>query len=133
MSVRHTSRKIAPAFLLGALLGGCASSGGGGTGSSGSSTVITEAQIQEIESLDSFSIVQRLRPQWLQVRGMASAQGRATIAIIVDGVRQPGGPEVLRSLRGSEVQEMRFMNARDATTRYGTDMTAGAIVVQTRR
>jgi hypothetical protein len=41
--------------------------------------------------------------------------------------------EILRSIRAGDVEEARFLNARDATTRYGTDMTAGAIEVVTRR
>jgi hypothetical protein len=93
---------------------------------------LTEADIESDQSLDLYSIIQRHRPQWLRVRGAVTTSGPVTIAVIIDGTRQQGGVDVLRSLRGSEVQEVSFMNARDATTRYGTDMTGGAIVVVTR-
>ena len=94
---------------------------------------ITSEELQEAVGQDLYTVVQRLRPQWLVVRGGVTAQGKATIAVIMDGVRQQGSVEVLRSMKASDVQEMRFMNARDATTRYGTDMAAGAIEVITKR
>jgi len=124
---------LAPVLALAALLGGCASGGGGASSGGGGPNVITQEQISDLESLDVFAIVQRLRPRWLQVRGMSSAQGQAQIAVIVDSVRQQGSIELLRSMRGLDVRELRYLNARDATTRYGTDMTAGAIEVFTRR
>jgi hypothetical protein len=130
---RKLVSNFAPVLGLIALLGGCASPGGGGGSSRGSTNVITQAQISELESLDVYAIVQRLQPRWLQVRGMSSAQGQAQIAVIVDSVRQQGSIELLRSMRGLDVRELRYLNARDATTRYGTDMTAGAIEVFTRR
>ena len=89
--------------------------------------------MQQHSSLDLYAVVQRLRPRWLQVRGAVSAQGRATIAVILDGVRQQGSVELLRGMQAGDVREVRYLGARDATTRYGTDMTAGAIEVFTRR
>jgi hypothetical protein len=53
--------------------------------------------------------------------------------VIVDGTPQAGGVESLRSMRASDASELRFLNSSDATTRYGTGYTAGAIVVSTRR
>ena len=115
-------------------LGACASSGGAGAGAprSSSSSIGTE-ELQQDGAMDLFTLIQRRRPQWLQSRTATTAQGRQQIAVILDGVRQQGSAEVLRSMRAGEVQEVRFLNARDATTRYGTDMTAGAIEVVTKR
>jgi hypothetical protein len=36
-------------------------------------------------------------------------------------------------MRATDVEELRYLNARDATTMYGTDMAAGAIQVITKR
>jgi hypothetical protein len=124
-------RRAALALALSLALGACAS-GGGGSSRRGSSTRLTEADFASDVSLDLYSIIERHRPQWFQVRGTASTQGPATIAVILDGTRQQGSVEILRSMRGGDVQEVSFMNARDATTRYGTNMTAGAIVVVTK-
>lgn len=114
-------------------LGACASSGGGSSSSRSSSTRLTAAELEVDASQDLYTVIQRRRPQWLQNRAPATAQGRQQISVILDGVRQQGGPEVLRSMRAGDVEEVRFLNARDATTRYGTDMTAGAIEVVTKR
>jgi hypothetical protein len=120
------------ALLVVLAVAGCAS-GGGGAATRGSANRITAEEMAEHASLDLYAVVQRLRPRWLQVRGATSVQGRAAIAVILDGVRQQGSIELLRGLRASDIREVRFLGARDATTRYGTDMTAGAIEVFTKR
>jgi hypothetical protein len=109
-----------------------ASSGGGSAAPRASADHITFEELQQTPGLDLFTAVQRLRPQWLQVRGGVTAQGKATISIFLDGVQQQGSVEILKDMRTTDIQEMRFMNARDATTRYGTDMAAGAIEIVTR-
>ncbi len=78
--------------------------------------------------LDLYTAVSRLRPQWLRpgTRGQLPE-------VIVDGTRRQGGADVLRSMRANEVGELEFMSAADATTRYGTGFTAGAILVSTKR
>jgi hypothetical protein len=115
-------------------LSACASGGPSDTvPRRGSSDRITADELQQSAGQDLYTVVQRLRPQWLVIRGGVTAQGRATIAVILDGVRQLGSVEVLRSMKAADTQELRFVNARDATTRYGTDMTAGAIEVLTKR
>ena len=126
-------RRVPLALLaLSVALGACAS-GGGSSPSRSSSARLTAAELEVDASQDLYTVIQRRRPQWLQNRAPATAQGRQQISVILDGVRQQGGPEVLRSMRAGDVEEVRFLNARDATTRYGTDMTAGAIEVVTKR
>lgn len=122
------------ALALCVALGACA--GGGGAGSSvprSSSESLGLEELQADAAVDLFTLIQRRRPQWLQNRAPSTAQGRQQISVVLDGVRQQGSVEILRSIRAGDVEEARFLNARDATTRYGTDMTAGAIEVVTRR
>lgn len=123
--------------LLSLLLGvaACAGTGGSGgeTGRAGSSTLITAEEIEPLVNQNVYEIVRRLRPAWLRARSPSSAQGEEGIGVIVDGVLQRGGPTMLRGMSGTEVRELRYVNARDATTRYGTGMTLGAIEVFTRR
>lgn len=112
-------------------LAGCAT--GGTTGARrGSSTRLVEADFADYVSQDILTVIQRLRPQWLRTRGGGTAQGKAIIQVIIDGQRYNGGPDVLRSVRAESVEEVSYMNAADATTRYGTDMAGGAIVVVTK-
>ena len=54
------------------------------------------------------------------------------IIIYMDDVRL-GEPSSLTNIPASRVKEIRFMNARDATTRYGTGHSSGVILVLTKR
>ena len=112
-------------------LAGCAGAGGGaaaGGARRGSSTRIVADELATVAELDLFGAVNRLRPTWLR------PQSRGTLpVVVVDGTPQAGGVDALRSMRAADVSELEYMNASDATTRYGTGYTAGAIIVSTRR
>lgn len=81
-----------------------------------------------------FEAVRALRPRWLQPRNVASlrSQVRHTPRVYVDGHFR-GEVNELSRLVPYEVAEIRFMSAADATTRFGTNHIAGAIVITTRR
>jgi hypothetical protein len=94
--------------------------------------LITRAQIDATPSQDAFELVQRLRPEYLRERGQSSiTRGPALPVVYMDGVRR-GGPEMLKTIRSSEIEEIRFISATDATTRWGTEHTAGAIEIKMR-
>lgn len=118
-------------FALTLSVAGCASGGGGGTESGvrrGSSNRIIAEELATVSELDLFSAVQRLRPAWLR------SGSRGTLPeVILNGTPQAGGVEALRSFRATDVSALDFMSASDATTRYGTGYTAGAIVITTVR
>ena len=119
--------------LLCAALAGCAS-GGGSSATRGSRSPITREEIGDRSSLDLYTIVQQLRPNWLQNRGQATPVGGVRqVRVAIDGRLQPGSVEVLRTLRGAEAQELRFMSGRDAQTRFGMDTEGGVILVTTER
>jgi hypothetical protein len=88
---------------------------------------ITEEELEPIAQMSAFEAIQRLRPRWLQSR-----TGRFP-TVHVDGSVRSGGEEILASIKCSEVQEMRYMGAADATTRFGTDYADGVILITTRR
>jgi hypothetical protein len=91
--------------------------------------VISELEIGSSTARNALEAVQKLRPQWLRSRGSGSF-GRApdVVMIYLNDVRL-GGPAALAQLMTDGVKEIRFYNAADATSRWGTDHTAGAIVV----
>jgi outer membrane cobalamin receptor len=96
---------------------------------------ITRAQIEQMPVQNAYELVQRLRPEYLrEQRGVSSLRVTTPLlaVVYVDGVRR-GRPESLRELRPTEIEEIRFMNGTDATTRYGTDHGGGVIDVKTRR
>jgi len=82
---------------------------------------------------DLLTVIQRLRPRWLTSPLAVGMSGPAPRSVVVDDVRQPGSLELLRGYVAGHVAEARFMNARDATTRYGINMMSGAIVVRLKR
>lgn len=113
--------------------GACASSGQSG-GASRSRDLITSEQLMEVPYNTVFEAVRALRPRWLQTRNVASlrSQERHTPRVYVDGQLR-GEVNELSRLVPHEVEEIRYMSASDATTRFGTNHIAGAIVITTRR
>jgi hypothetical protein len=107
---------------------GCSSAGAGAA--RGSSTVITRAELNTLDLSTAYDAVQRLRPHFLRGRGSTSIRDPQPVlpVVYIAGVKQ-GGPEALQRVRVSEVEEIRYIGASDATTRYGTGHTGGAIEV----
>ena len=123
-------------LTLAVVAGACAGGGGGGSSSPSRSSrsPITPDEIGERRTLDVYTVVEQLRPNWLRARGQATPTGGVRLVqVVVDGTIQPGGLQVLRTLRGSQVQEIRYLSGQDATTRYGLDVEGGVIVVTTFR
>lgn len=121
-----TRRAFVATFAVTVGLAGCASGGGGGSGG-GSANRLTAESMVDVQQLDAYQAVQRLRPQWLRSRGNTVPQ------VVTDGMRQPAGLDALRQYRVSELEEMRYMSATEATNRFGTGFDGGAILVSTRR
>lgn len=121
---------MATAALL--VLAACATSVGGSA--RGARNVITAQEIATTTAQDAYDVIARLRPRWLQSRGAASIRDPAPQlpVVYVDRIRM-GGLEVLRTLNITDILELRYYSASDATTRYGTDHAGGVIEVYTRR
>jgi hypothetical protein len=104
--------------------------------------LITEEEIATGSYQTALDIVQNLRPTMLRGRGAttgvtgADASGYegsvAGVVVYLEEVRL-GGIESLRSIPAAGVKEIRFISARDATTRWGTGHPSGAIQVITKK
>ena len=97
--------------------------------------LITEEEITKNPASDAYELVKSLRPAWLtNARGISSGglNEGAGIVVYVDGIRT-GGVDELSNVSTDRIKEVRFLNARDATTRYGTGHPIGAIEITTRR
>ena len=107
-----------------------ACSSGGARTARGSSNLITRAELNTLDLSTAYDAVQRLRPHFLRGRGSTSIRDPNPVlpVVYIAGVKQ-GGPEALQRVRVSEVSEIRYIGASDATTRYGTGHTGGAIEV----
>jgi hypothetical protein len=101
--------------------------------------VITSAEIDSIreQADNAMTVIRRLRPQFLRARGpnsFGNARGGRTMPyprVIIDGMPR-GELDALHQVSAMALREVRFLNAADASTLYGTGYDGGAIVVLTR-
>ena len=127
----------------------CAAASGGSRGASIDRNVITAEEIQGSSASNAYDLVARLRPQYLRGHGTivtggmtsrndaGSAQqgqlsGTVQVAVYLDDTLL-GTPDALKQVEISAIQEIRYYSAADATTKWGTGNSAGAIQVIMRR
>ena len=105
---------------------------GGGLAVGRDRAVISREELatDDIATLSAYDAVQRLRPGWLSPRGASSVSGSAN--------RFPGvmlsnnvmdDVAILHTLPVTDVESMRYLDARDATTRFGTGYVNGLIEI----
>ena len=104
----------------------CAS-GGGSNGPRRNPELITRQEIEATDALTALDVIQQLRPTFLRPPGQADP-----VIVYVDGVRR-GNISELRSLARLSLEQIRYVNANDATLRWGTGHRSGAIEVTTKR
>jgi hypothetical protein len=124
-------------LLIAFAIAGCASTS---TSSSETATtpaprrdtnVITADELAKSSASDLYAAIQSLRPSFLQTRGMTSpgiGTAPEVLNVYIDGIKA-GDVSILHSLRAYDVKEVRKLSASDATQKYGTGHTMGAIVV----
>jgi hypothetical protein len=95
--------------------------------------VLTEADLAKTEAPNALLVVQQMRPTWLRGRasGTVSAGAPPEVVVYVNGARV-GSPRDLEQISRNSIKEMRYLSASDATTRWGTGHSLGAITVTTR-
>ncbi len=118
-------RLILAVTLIALGITACAT-GGTGTRSSSSRSVITAEDLAEHPGISAFEALQQLRPQWLR-----ATRGTNAPRVVVD--RMPVEQNYLRTIRASDVLDMRLLSMGDASMRYGTGYPAGAIEVRMKR
>lgn len=142
-------RLIVGILAVGIVAGACASGGSSGTpaagaaaatpaGPRGSANLITEAEIAAANVETIYEVIERLRPNMLRTRGQmgrlsgasGSDPGASSSKIKVYQNGTPiGDISMLRSIQAASVKQVQYLNAADATTRFGTGVDAGAIVI----
>ena len=122
-------------ILFAPLVLGCASTGGAPQQATGSNrNLINREQLDAMPSITARDAVERLHRDWLRGRGgsVQTATGRVYPVVFVDG-RRFGELPVLRQFGVEELEEIRFLSASDATTRFGTGYPGGIINLILRR
>jgi hypothetical protein len=111
------------------IVSACASTG---STERGSLDVVTRAEMDAVHAADAYALLQRLRPQFLRSRGSVSMRNSADSypLVYLNNVRH-GGVMSLRDILVTDIQEIRFISAADATTRWGTGHGSGVIMVRT--
>lgn len=119
-----------PSPFLAVLLAACASAGGA---TSGSRDVLAASEIASANVTTAYEAVRQLRPEFLRSRGVQSIRSGTPEqpVVYVNGIRA-GGLEALQRIMAMDVQLVRHVDARDATTRYGTGHAGGVIEITTK-
>lgn len=109
---------------------GCASTSG--TSGGGSSDDITREDLETVSAETAMEVVSLMRPRWLRARPARTINDpEPVVGVVIDG-RPRGTLDDLAQVRREIIERITFMSAADATIRYGTGFTGGAIVVTTR-
>lgn len=104
----------------------------------GGANLITNAEVEAAppDVNNAYEIIERLRPTMLRPRNLSTGGGgegsEYGIVAYVDDVRLPALDQLKTVMRGS-VREIRYISATDATTRWGTGHSNGAILVLLKR
>jgi hypothetical protein len=110
----------------------CSTTAGSKSASPRDRSTLTREDIQTSGAVDAFTAVQTLRPHWLMKRGTTTLNQSEFIKIYLDG-NLMGGPEHLRQISTHSIESIRYMDALDATQRYGLDHGQGAVLVYTKK
>lgn len=94
---------------------------------------ITRPELEQILSESAYEAVEQLRPSWLFYRRTPTlVNANPEPAAYIDQAKLLSLDD-LRTIPVQDVELIRFLSARDATTVYGTGHMWGAIVVVSRR
>ena len=117
---------------------GCASTGAKSPVRA-NSNVITSEEIAAGAGATAYEVIQRLRPSYLHTRGAMrgaptadSNNLEAVDVVVYVGDNRVGGSDQLRQISVSDIREIRYFTASEATTKWGTGHSAGAIQVLSR-
>jgi hypothetical protein len=130
-------RAAVPFFAVGSLMllaSACATGPSSGA-PQGDRNVISLSEIEATDAESAHQIIQQLRPRWfVRNRGVRTfVEGNeATLQVVVDNL-PPREIEFLHQLARDIHQEIRFLDSREATFKYGTGHDAGIIEVTTKR
>lgn len=110
----------------------CSSTSSARRPSSSQPGLITMDELNATRYSTALDVVQALRPQWLRGRGRTSVNLSESVKVYLDD-SPLGEPEQLRSISARSIASIRYLDANDATQRWGMDHGQGAIMVSTRR
>jgi hypothetical protein len=132
------------AMVLSALVisvSSCASSSGSGTSPTDkvavrrNANVITAQELSQTGESNVYQAIEELRPQWVRGRSRASMREggqSADVVVYIEGARI-GNASALQQISINGVYDVQYLDASEATNRFGTGHTSGAIIVRTQK
>jgi hypothetical protein len=92
--------------------------------------VLTGDEVRRTGVGNLWDALRRLRPQWMRARGTASMVGQRAVepVVYVAGLLH-GDLRTLQRMNTIQVRRVEFIDALDATTRFGTGHSGGVILV----
>jgi hypothetical protein len=121
-------RRTVAGLLVVLAVSGCSRGSGTGAGARPSSDLLTQREIATVPAANAYEAVQRLRPAFLRPRSTATRTTEYAV-VFLDGIRR-GSPETLKTIPAAQIDEIRYLSATDATTRYGLNVSAGVLEVK---
>ena len=113
-----------------------------------SRTVLLRTELTDVQQaeMDAYTAIRQLRPNMLTAPGGSSlgapsatcprcayeGGGGQALTVFLNGNKQ-GGVEALRNIRMIEVEKIEHINGSEATQRFGTGYSGGAILVTRRK
>ena len=130
----HLSRRGLGLAMI--VLTACASSGSGSSAAKQNANVISADEIAESSASNAYEVIQRLRPNFLRTRGAVHGTPGAASAmvdlVVYLNENRLGGTDQLRQIATGDIREIRYFNSSEATTKWGTGHSAGAIQIVSR-
>lgn len=120
------------------LLPAPAACGGGAThgalGSSLSPDLIGLDEIEASNTTNAWDLITQVRPNWLRGRGTPSLRNsQVPLPVVYLEDRRQGDLNVLRSFPTGGIEELRYISATTATTRFGNGHSGGVIQIVPRK
>jgi len=100
--------------------------------------LISEEELSQNNARTALMAVQQLRPEWIRGRGASSmgnasdrTVGPAPVLVYLNN-QKLGGLQELEGFSVNQIKSLRFINASDATNRWGTGHGGGVIEITTK-
>lgn len=143
---------VALTALAALVVGACATSGSSASPAAasasqsapdarrGNANLIVQSEITASNTATAQELIQRLRPTWLRSRGMSSArptnsagESTGTLPVVYLDSSILGEISTLANVPTSNIAQIQYLSANEATQRFGTGHTGGAIIIITKK
>jgi hypothetical protein len=124
---RHTRRAALSVLAFLMLAVGCGPQSGPRAPAPDRNRITPEEMTAVDPGMSALQVIQRLRPNWLQGRGATQVRGDEPAVPVYVNNQRTSTPLTGHAAR--DIREMQFLDSINATQRFGTGHTHGAIII----